>query len=316
MPTPGVYRNDVTFPYPALAGWSWPVVEIVGAAPGPRLAVMSGVHVNETSSLEAGLRLQREFDPAGLRGSVALMPMVNLPAVPFRSQYVCPLDDRNINFSFPGRPDGTFSEAIAYAILNDWAADADCLVDMHGGDLCEHVSHFTIAQGIGDPAFDAENFALANCFDAEIIVRLDPSHLSAPSRSCTGRANRRQHAAFSEAGRIGLIEKDNVLFHFEGVLRIAKRLGMIDEAPSKRRAAVVCDRYLWIPAPADALYRYRVRPGDKVGKGMVLAEAQNTFGELVGLVRAPEDGYVLWTITHALAQKDGFVVGLGVSAAG
>lgn len=314
MPAPGVYRSEVTFPYPALEGWSWPVVEIVGAAPGPRLAVISGVHVNETSSIEAGLRLQREFDPAKLRGSVVLMPIVNLPAVPFRSQYVCPLDDKNINFSFPGRADGTFSEAIAYALLNDWAADADCLVDMHGGDLCEHVSHFTIAQEIGDPAFDAENFALADCFDAEIIVRLDPSHLSAPSRSTTGRAMRRQHAAFSEAGRIGLIERDNVRFHFEGVLRIAKHLGMIDVAPSKRRAAVVCDRYLWIPAKLDAFYRYRVRPGDKVGKGMVLAEAENTYGEPVGLIHAPAEGYVLWTITHALAQKDGFIVGLGVPA--
>jgi predicted deacylase len=312
MPGPGIYRSEVTFPYPALAGWSWPVVEIVGTAPGPRLAIVAGVHVNETSSIEAAIRLQRTLDPARLRGRVSIMPIVNLPAVPFRSQYVCPLDDKNINFSFPGSGEGTFSEAIAWALLNDWAADADCFVDMHGGDLCENVSHFTIAQTIGDAAFDAENFALARCFDAEIIVRLDPSHLDAPSRSVTGRAGRRQHAAFAEAGRIGLIEEPNVLFHFEGALRIAKHLGMIDDAPPHRREPVIVDRYLWIPAPADAFYRYRVEAGDRVAKGTVLATGENTYGEILAEVLAPESGYVLWTITHALAQKDGLVVGLGV----
>jgi len=308
----GLTRRDISFDHPALAGWTFPVFEVVGKKAGAHLAVIAGVHVNETSSIEAAIRLQRAFDPETLCGKVSIMPIVNQPAIPHRSQYVCPLDGKNINFSFPGRADGTFSEAIADALLTVWAADADCLVDMHGGDLCENVAHFTVCQTTGDAAFDERNMELAKCFDSEIIVRLDPSHLAAPGRSCTGRAGRGQHAAFSEAGRIGIMEEDNIAFHFEGVLRIAKKLGMIDAAPPPRREPVIVSRYLWLPAPADGFYRYRVEAGDRVAAGTVLAIAENTFGEVVGELRAPESGLVLWRFTHALVMADSLMMGLGV----
>src|SRR5262249_45034685 len=121
---PGVHKYELTFPYASLASWRWPAVDIVGQRHGPRLAVIAGIHVNETSSIEAAIRLQRAFTPGTLRGRLSIIPIVNLPAVPLRAQYVCPLDDKNINFSFPGRPDGTFAEAIAWALLEDWARDA------------------------------------------------------------------------------------------------------------------------------------------------------------------------------------------------
>ena len=74
---------------------------------------------------------------------------------------------------------------------------------------------------------------------------------------------------------------------------------------------MIIDRYLWIPAPADGIYRYAIEPGQKVGKGTLLATVENTYGDKIASVTAPEDGHVLWRITHALATKDSFVVGLG-----
>jgi len=310
---PGIHKHELSFPYPSLAGWRWPAVDIVGERRGPHLAVIAGVHVNETSSIEAAIRLQRAVRPDSLKGRLSIIPIVNLPAVPLRSQYVCPIDDKNINFSFPGRPDGTFAEAIAWALLEDWARDADCFVDMHGGDLCENVAHFTVAQMTGEAGFDRRNLDLARCFDSQIVARLDASHLRAPGRSCTGRARRGQPAAFAEGGRIGLIEEEHVAYHLEGVLRIANHLGMIDNGPPLRRQPVIIDRYLWIEAPGDGLYRYAVEPAQKVAKGAVLAEVENSYGERIASVTAPEDGYVLWRITHALARKGSFVVGLGAS---
>lgn len=307
----GLHKAELTFDYPALAGWRWPAVEIVGQSPGPRLAVISGVHVNETSSIEAVIRLQRRVDPRKLKGRISIIPIVNLPAVPVRSQYVCPIDDKNINFSFPGRPDGSFSEALAYALLNDWASDADCFADLHGGDLCEEVSHFMVVQRTGDQAFDQRNLAIAQCFDAAIIASIDPSHMDQPARSVTGRAKRRQFAAFAEAGRIGLIEEANVAYHLNGLLRLLHHFGMTDNAPAKTREAQIITRYHWIPAPVDGFFRYHIEPGQKVAKGQLLATAENTYGEEIARVSAPEEGHILWRITHALSPKDSFIVGLG-----
>lgn len=307
----GLHRCELTFDYPALAGWRWPAVEIVGQRPGPRLAIIAGVHVNETSSIEAVIRLQRTIDPGKLKGRISIIPIVNLPAVPVRSQYVCPLDGKNINFSFPGRPDGSFSEAIAHALLDDWASDADCFADLHGGDLCEEVSHFMVVQRTGDEAFDRRSLDIARCFDARIIAAIDPSHMDQPGRSVTGRARRRQHAAFAEAGRIGLIEEANVAYHLEGLLRLLHHLGMTETAPPKTREAIIITRYHWIPAPVDGFFRYHVEPAQKVAKGALIATAENTYGEEIAQVTAPEDGHVLWRITHALSPKDSFIIGLG-----
>ena len=42
MLEPGLHRRELKFSYPALEGWLWPSVEIVGHRPGPRLAVIAG----------------------------------------------------------------------------------------------------------------------------------------------------------------------------------------------------------------------------------------------------------------------------------
>lgn len=307
---PGLSFEELAFSPGVLAGWRFPVARLTGAAPGPHLAVIAGVHVNETSSIEAAVRLQRAVAPAALRGRISVIPILNQPAIASRAQYVCPIDGKNINFSFPGRPDGSFSEALAWAVLEEFAADADVLVDLHGGDLCEQVSRFTIAQEIGEPAFDAESLALARCFDAEIVVRLGPEHLAAPGRSTTGRATRRRPAAFAEAGRIGLVEEENVRFHLEGVLRIAHRLGMVEAAPPLARTPVVTSRYLWVNTPADGLCRTRVEPGEKVAAGAVLATVEDVFGREIATVTAPESGWILWRVTHALVAADGPLIGL------
>ena len=112
-----------------------------------------------------------------------------------------------------------------------------------------------------------------------------------------------------------MIEERNVAFHLEGVLRLAHQLQMIPSAPPRRRAPVIADDYLWVPAPADAFYRYRVEAGQRVAKYMVLAIGENTYGDQIAEVLAPADGHILWTITHALVQSDSFIMGLAVPSA-
>ncbi|MHA6646188.1 succinylglutamate desuccinylase/aspartoacylase family protein [Mesorhizobium sp. A623] len=301
---------QLNFSSSVLAGWSWQAQEIKGSAPGPRLCVMSGVHVNEVSCIEAAFRLRSFFRENDFRGTVSIMPLANPPAWPERSEYICPIDDKNINFTFPGRPDGTFSEALCDALLNEWARDAACLIDLHGGDMCEEVAQFTVAPTIGDRSFDDFNLALAQAFDPEIIVTLPPSNLVEPGRSCSGRARQKQHAAFSEAGAHGVVDENSVSFHVNGVLRVAKLLDMIDEAPPASRRAFVADEYHWVPAGADGWFRPMVHPGDEVASGQVIGTIDDFGGRRLNDVRSPADGRVLWRWTHSNATADLNVFGV------
>ncbi len=308
-----IQRGTLTFANPQLAAWQWPMVEIRGDRPGPRICVMAGMHVNEVSSIEAAVQLQRRIRPESLRGSIAILPILNLPAVPVRSQYVCPIDGKNINFSFPGHKEGSFSEALADAILGEWAQEAEVLIDLHGGDLCENVAKFSICQMTGDSAYDEQSLALARCFDAETIAALDPADMAAPGRACTGRARAGRLAVMAESGANGLLDPVCIAFHLNGVLNVMSLLGMIDGPPiPATRDQVVARRYLWIETPKPGLLHARAEPGMRVAKGQLLARLTDLFGDEIGEIRAPEAGLILWRINHGMAGDGEKVFGLGV----
>lgn len=309
-------ERQITFPAPALSGWSWAVQDIVGQTAGPRLCVMSGVHVNEVSGMEAVFRLRETFRRLPLKGSISLMPLANPPALPLRSEYICPIDGKNINFSFPGWPDGTFSEAFCDAILNEWAADADCLVDLHGGDLCEEVSRFTVVPTTGDPEFDNFNISLGKAFDPQIVVCLPPDGLDQPGRSCSGRAMQRKHAAFAEAGAHGLVDETSVAFHANGVLRIAQLLGMIAKAPALSGSPFFADEYHWVPTEVDGWYTALVVPDEAVEEGQLIATVSDYSGRLLQQVKSPVAGRILWRWTHASVMAGRDLFGIAASSAG
>jgi predicted deacylase len=303
---PGVFRGTIGFSNPTLAGFAWPLFEARSEAAGPRLCVSAGVHVNEVSSIEAAVRLQALFDPKRMRGTVSIMPLVNQPALFQYTEYNCPIDGKNINFSFPGNANGTFSEALCDAMVNDWCAGAACYVDLHGGDLRERVSKFVLFQRTGDPDKQRAAQDLAMCFDADLVVGLPQRLLSEPGRPPTGFAQNGRLAVMSEAGANGIIDEESVAFHVQGVLRIARQLGIIEGAPSVsdyRRARILCSDYLWVTAPSDGQFYSEVEPAERVSRGQRLGVVRDFFGNALGEIVAPEAGFVLWRMTHPTLKK-------------
>lgn len=301
---PSVRRMRVQFENPVLRTYEWDMCEIRGAQPGPRLCVSAGVHVNEVSSIEAAVRLQAAFAAEQLTGTVSILPLVNVPARFAYSEYVCPLDGKNINFTFPGRPDGSFSEVLCDTLMREWVRDATCAIDLHGGDLRENVSKFIMYQRGTEPGLEARAHDLARCFDAEIVVGLHPRLMEEPGRLPTALAARGQLSVMSEAGANGLMDEESIAFHVDGVMNVARRLGMISSpAPACRRARVECDDYLWVPAPESGEFHAVADPGAAVAAGQQLGEIRNLFGDRLADVVAPAAGFLLWRMTQPTIRR-------------
>ena len=312
---PGYFCGEISFDTPVLWEYRLPCFEVQGNQTGPRLCVMAGVHVNEVSSIDAAIRLRSLLSPDTLTGSVSVIPVVNQPALYEYTQYNCPVDGKNILFNFPGRPDGSFTEALCHALLFDWGADADVLVDMHGGDLRENVAKFVMFQRTGDPELDARREAMAKCFDADLVVGFDPSHMDRPGRSLTAMAKLGRTGVMSEAGANGVLDDICVRYHTDGVLNVARLLGMLDgPLIHATRAQRVCHQYIWVRCPVDGLFYAAVEPNDHVVRGQRLGEMRNFFGRVLGEVVAPEAGYVLWRMTHPVLKEGAFVLGIAVPA--
>ena len=159
----GRMRREQGFCHP-VEGLELPFGLLEGPEPGPVLLVTAGVHGAEYCSIEAALRLLR-IDPAILRGTLLVLPILNGGGFRARSIYVMPEDGRNLNRMFPGRPDGTASEKLAHWLVTAVYPRADAYLDLHGGDLSEALVPFSLF-----PSGSAASETLAGVFGLPVAV--------------------------------------------------------------------------------------------------------------------------------------------------
>lgn len=132
---PGVQHGHLYIPYSYnLAGWANLMVPItvIRGGEGPTALVMAGNHGDEYPGQVAILRLCRELQAEQVLGRLILVPCLTVPASKAMTR-LSPLDGKNFNRCFPGRPDGTVSEVLAHYLTTVLFPLADIVVDIHTG---------------------------------------------------------------------------------------------------------------------------------------------------------------------------------------
>ncbi|MDF2715048.1 MAG: putative deacylase, partial [Paenibacillus sp.] len=120
-----------------------PVLRIDGAAAGPALLVLAGVHGDEYEGVETILRLYRDLRPEQLAGTIILVPQAN--ALSYRGgTRISPEDGVNMARAFPGNPEGTPTERIAWHLHHRFIAHADFMLDLHSGG-----THYAVSTLVG-----------------------------------------------------------------------------------------------------------------------------------------------------------------------
>jgi predicted deacylase len=113
-------------------GWlPMPIVSIRNGE-GPRVLLLSGNHGDEYEGQIALSRLSRTLTPDNVRGHVVIVPMANFPAAKAGLR-TSPIDQGNLNRSFPGGRDGTVTQTIAHMLEEELMAQADLVIDLHSG---------------------------------------------------------------------------------------------------------------------------------------------------------------------------------------
>src|SRR5580658_6367679 len=120
-----------------------PVIVIQGAKPGPILALVAGAHGTEYASIIALEKLAHSTDPAVLSGTLVILPLVNLASFLQKVPHLNPIDGKNMNRFYPGKPDGTQTERASFAIAKQVLEKCDYLIDLHGGDLDENLRRYS-----------------------------------------------------------------------------------------------------------------------------------------------------------------------------
>ncbi|HYM90324.1 MAG TPA: M14 family metallopeptidase [bacterium] len=269
-----------------------PVTLVHGTAPGPVLSVTAGVHGGEYPGIEAAIRTAAALDPAGIRGSVIIVHVVDVPAFHGRNIYVCPLDGKNPNRVFPGNPAGTASERLAHTVFTEVIARADFYVDLHGGDLNEALVPFTILLESGDPAVDGRALGLARVYGIKYVVR---GRVAGGTYAAA--AKHGIPAILTEAGGQGLLDEQAVHVHLQGLRNVLTHIGITPGDPDPVEPITLLSGFHWVTSEDLGLCYLGVAPGARVTQGQPVGEVRDYFGRRLRTVLAPASGIVLFTVT-------------------
>ncbi|MFL6540959.1 MAG: succinylglutamate desuccinylase/aspartoacylase family protein [Chthoniobacterales bacterium] len=307
-------RHLVTLPGSLLNDEPRPVITVTGAKPGPTLFINAGVHGGEYPAIEAVIRLGKTLDPAAMAGTVILLPVLNLPAFRTRTPFVCPVDNVNPNRVFPGDPNGSYSEQMTHALVNEFVAHADAWLDLHGGDIPEALVPFSICRG-GNDEVDLRSRELALAFGLPYVLAVNkPVQPAKGSSSYVAGAERGVPSVLAEAGGVGQLQEDAVQTLVDGVHRVMAHLHMTNQFLSPAREPTVLTSFDWLYAGHAGMFYPRIAAGDLVEKGQEVGTIGDLFGEQLETVVAPATGRVLFLTINPSVQEKGILMGIGVSA--
>ncbi|MFY1662982.1 succinylglutamate desuccinylase/aspartoacylase family protein [Pseudomonas sp. Pseu.R1] len=304
--------GTLDFSQPLLKDLHLPYFDIVAEQPGPHIALIAGMHPNEVDAMEAALQVKEHFARHLVRGSVSILPVLNIPGLYAHAEFVCPVDGKNINFLSPGDLNGSFSQVLIHQVLHEWAKDAAVFIDLHGGDLREEVARFVMCQLTGNPEFDARTRAVAHQFDADSIVEFAADQTNNRGRATNELPWLGRHAVMAEGGANGVLDPVCIDFHVQGVLNIARYLGLTAEPATtvKQRRNQVVHNFAKVEAPASGRLYLDVVAGQTVESGQRLGVLKDLFGDPLGELHAPHAGLVLMVVNHPIINRGEWLISL------
>jgi len=273
-----------------------PVTTIQGARPGPTLALIAGNHGYEYPPILALQKLPSQL--GSFDGTLILVHVANMPSFLGRTVYFSPIDGKNLNRMYPGRPDGTVSERIAHAITTEVIDRADVVLDLHCGDGNESLRPYVYQTVTGNSDLDARIARLALAFGIDHII-LDRGRPTDPARSvyCSNTAITRGKPAMTiESGQLGQTDAESVDCILHGIRGVMRELGMTKDGPPALTRPVYLDPVEVLTSPATGLLYPQVERDQTVAKGQILARITDFFGTELAQVASPIAGIVLYVV--------------------
>jgi predicted deacylase len=250
------------------------------------------------------------IDPAEVRGTLVILPLLNRPGFYERSIYVNPEDNDNLNRLFPGDANGTWGQRFAHHLLTQVISRFDHSIDLHAGDLIEDLVPFVIYRETGDAARDAEIKKMVDAYGAPWAVASAPTGERPGSLYAVAALNG-VAAMLAESGGNGLPREEDIARHVRGVTNILRAIGALGGTPERVKPPTVVESFDWLRSPVEGIFHSRVKVDQRVAKGDVVGELTDLVGEPLATVRAPVGGVVLFTVTSPAIKKDGLLLAIG-----
>lgn len=195
---------------------------------GPTVLLMAGNHGDEYEGQVILSEMIRTFPLEEVTGQLIFLPMSNFPAAEAGLR-TSPLDQGNLNRSFPGNPAGTPTQQIAHYIENTLLERADYLFDLHSGGSSLLYKPTLLISLYGDDPHLAEKQAVEKAFGLPLTLYFERDEIGGFSSAAAFRKG--VCSILTELAGGGAVTKGLAREAGDGLKRSLKSIGAISSAP-------------------------------------------------------------------------------------
>lgn len=272
---------------------------------------MSLDHVNSNAEyvgIQAAMQLANDLDPKKIAGNIIVIRLMNRTGFEHRTMSLTYEDGKNLNRVFPGNPNGTLSDRIAYTVVTEFFPKADYYIDLHCGDGFEGLVSYVYCTGAATPEVAAKSREMAEIAHVDYLVT---------SMYGTG-------GAYNYAGSMGipsiLLERghssrwceDLVAEDVHDVKNILRHLGVLcGKSHTHGEPPVEVSPVIYEDAPVSGCWYPAKQPGETFKEGEVLGKICDYFGRELFVYRAKMGGIILYQTISLCIMKDTPMVSYG-----
>lgn len=299
------YQGDISF---ANGDIVLPGTIICGKLPGKTMLITGGVHSGEYVGIQACVELGAELQPEKTVGTIVILKVLNRPAFENRAGSLGLSDGKNLNRVFPGSPNGTEMERLAWAITKEVYPKVDYYIDLHSGDDFEALTPYVYYAGKAAQEVTEVSRKMAEQVDVPYMVRSMVSSGGAYNYA----ASKGIASILLERGGMGAWTSEEVNSDKRDVRNILSSLDMYQIRRDVRNyVPMEVTDVCYQAASEDGLWCPAAKPGDMVAEGALLGTIRDYNGKLRETCRAEYTGVVLYQTCSLQVTEGGPVVAYG-----
>ncbi len=271
-----------------------PIHVMHGKRPGPRLFITAAVHGDELNGVEIVRRLMRLKLLAKVRGTLILVPIVNIYGFVNGSRYLP--DRRDLNRAFPGSATGSLASQLARLLTDEIVERCTHGIDLHTGS-----NHRSNLPQIRACLEDAETERFARAFSAPVI--LDARLRDGSLREAA--AEKGVAMLLYEAGEAHRFDEFAIRTGVRGILSAMRAIGQLPNNPvaAHPHEPVVAKSAKWVRAPGSGIFTQKAGLGKAVEAEELIGVIGDPFSDESEAVRAPLEGVIVSRLNLPLVHR-------------
>lgn len=285
-----------------------PAAILHGKKPGKTVLITAGVHAGEYVGIQSAIELAQKLKIEKVEGTVIIIKVVDRMAFEKRNGSKGIPDGKNLNRVFPGNPDGTETEQLAWAISRNLHTIADYYIDLHSGDDYEQLTPYVYYAGKASEEVVAASRQMAEQVDVPYMVKSNV----ASGGSYNYAASQGVPGILIERGGMGGWTTEEVRSTRRDVRNILCHLGVYTGQKDNRTYYPLDVEDVRYQDASHTGFWYPFKnAGDMIRKDEVLGEVRDYEGEVIEISRAEFDGVILYQTGTLQVLEDGPMIAYG-----